>query len=256
MARTAIRPGAEPFSAEGGPHGALVLHGFTGSPQSMRPLAHALAAEGFAVELPRLPGHGTSLDDLLGTDWSDWSSAADAVYLELTARVERVVLVGLSMGATLATWLATRHPEVAGLVLVNPLLAPLPVELRGAIDELVAQGVATMPAVGGDIADPAQEELAYEATPVAALASLLTAVDELQTALASITAPVLLMTSAHDHVVPVGAADVLARELGGRFESVVLERSYHVATLDYDAPEIERRAVDFARRVVSEDRAG
>ena len=73
-----ILPGAEPFSAAGGPHGVLVLHGFTGCPQSMRPLAEAFAAAGFTVELPRLPGHGTSLEDMLQTTWSDWSSHAEA----------------------------------------------------------------------------------------------------------------------------------------------------------------------------------
>src|SRR5580704_15003176 len=51
--------GAEAFSAPGGPDGVLVLHGFTGSPFSMRPLADKLAEAGYAVELPRLPGHGT-----------------------------------------------------------------------------------------------------------------------------------------------------------------------------------------------------
>ena len=55
MTEVGVMPGAEPFSAPGGPHGALVLHGFTGSPQSMRGVAQALAAAGFAVELPRFP---------------------------------------------------------------------------------------------------------------------------------------------------------------------------------------------------------
>ena len=68
-----IIPGCEPWSAAGGPHGVLVLHGFTGNPQSMRGLAEAFAAAGFAVEIPLLPGHGTSVDDLDDTGWADWS---------------------------------------------------------------------------------------------------------------------------------------------------------------------------------------
>ena len=59
-----VLPGAEPFSAPGGPHGALVVHGFTGTPQSMRGLAQAFARAGYAVELPLLPGHGTTVDDM------------------------------------------------------------------------------------------------------------------------------------------------------------------------------------------------
>ena len=115
-----VLAGAEPFSASGGPHGALVVHGFTGCPQSMRGLAQAFAAAGFATELPLLPGHGTSVDDMLATRWADWSGAAESAYDELAARCDRVVVAGLSMGGTITAWLATRHPEIAGLVLVNP----------------------------------------------------------------------------------------------------------------------------------------
>src|SRR5436309_9351601 len=95
MAEDPVLPGAEPFSAPGGPHGVLVLHGFTGCPQSMRGLAEAFAGAGFAVELPRLPGHGTSLDDMLGTGWSDWSGHAEATYSDLAARCDKVVVAGL-----------------------------------------------------------------------------------------------------------------------------------------------------------------
>ena len=77
-AAPAVLPGAEPFSAAGGPMGALVLHGFTGCPQSMRGLAQAFAAAGFTVELPRLPGHGTSVEDMTQYSWADWSAAASS----------------------------------------------------------------------------------------------------------------------------------------------------------------------------------
>ena len=104
---TDVLPGAEPFSAAGGPHGALVVHGFTGCPQSMRGLAQAFAAAGFATELPLLPGHGTSVDDMLATRWADWSGAAEAAYENLAARCDRIVVAGLSMGGTIT---AIRSP--------------------------------------------------------------------------------------------------------------------------------------------------
>ena len=131
MPESPVLSGAEPFSAAGGPHGALVLHGFTGSPQSMRGLAQALAGAGFAVELPRLPGHGTSLEDMLATGWTDWSGAAEAAHRELAGRCERVVVVGLSMGGTLTVWLATRHPEIAGIVCVSAGFYPVAGMLGG-----------------------------------------------------------------------------------------------------------------------------
>ena len=107
----------------------LVLHGFTGNPQSMRPLAEAVAAAGFTVEMPLLPGHGTAIEDMIPTRFEDWSSAAEAVYDELAARCDKVIVSGLSMGGTLACWLATRHPEIAGIAVVNPLVVALDEEL-------------------------------------------------------------------------------------------------------------------------------
>ena len=121
---TPLLAGAEPFSASGGEHGVLVCHGFTGNPQSMRGLAQAFAGAGFTVELPLWPGHGTSIDDMLETRWEDWSSAAELAFSELESRCSKVVVAGLSMGGTLATWLAARHPEVAGLVAINPAIEP------------------------------------------------------------------------------------------------------------------------------------
>ena len=121
--------GCEPLSVAGGPIGVLVLHGFTGSPFSMRGIAEQMANAGFSVEMPLLPGHGTSLDDMIPTRFSDWLGAADAAYESLAARTEQVVVVGLSMGGTLTCALAERHGEIAGIALVNPLVEPASPEM-------------------------------------------------------------------------------------------------------------------------------
>ena len=248
-----VMPGAEPFSAPGGPHGALVLHGFTGCPQSMRGLANVFAAAGFAVELPLLPGHGTSVDDMVETDWSDWSAAAEAAYTELAARCERVVVAGLSMGGTLALWLATRYPEIAGLVLVNPAVgSPANGEaMRGPLVELLNSGEQLMAGLSNDLADPDATELAYDQTPIAALVSLLGGIEELYPRLSDVACPVLLLVSPEDHVVPPGAREALAATVAGPIEDVTLERSYHVATIDYDRELVEQRAAEFAERVTN-----
>lgn len=245
-----IIPGCEPWSADGGPHGVLVLHGFTGSPQSMRGLAEAFAAAGFAVDLPLLPGHGTSVDDLVETSWDDWSSAAEAAYEALAAQCERVVVAGLSMGGSLTAWLASRHPEIAGIVCVNPAVS-IPAEIASALQEMLDGGVDRIPAIGGDVADPEGREKAYDATPVAAMLSLAAAARAFGDELGRIACPVLIMTSPQDHVVEPSNSDLLAAGVSGPVERVTLERSYHVATLDYDKDLINERAVEFARRVTS-----
>ena len=206
-----VLPGAEPFSAPGGPHGALVLHGFTGCPQSMRGLAQAFAGAGFAVELPRLPGHGTSIEDMLETGWTDWSAHAETAYNDLAARCDKIVVAGLSMGGTLTVWLAERHPEIAGIVLVNPAIEPPAESFREMLRGILDSGSPTMPAVGNDIADPDQTELAYDATPVPCLLSLCEADDEIAAALGTVECPVLLMNSPQDHVVPPSSSDILAK---------------------------------------------
>lgn len=244
----AVLPGAEPQSWAGGAAGALVIHGFTGCPQSMRSLAQAFADAGFTTELPRLPGHGTTIQDMLTTSWEDWSSAVDAAYQDLAARCESVVVAGLSMGGTLAVWLCAQHPEIAGCVAINAAVMPQP-ELAELLVPLLEAGEETFDAVGNDIAKEGVVELAYDRTPLAPLASLGAAIDDLQPRLAAIRCPVLILTSPQDHVVPPASSDHLAAGVSGPVERISLERSYHVATLDHDAELIESEAVAFARRV-------
>ena len=247
-----IIPGAEPWSSPaGGPHGVLVLHGFTGNPHSMRPLAEAFADAGFAVELPLLPGHGTSLADMHQTGWPDWSAAADAAYDRIAARAEKVVVAGLSMGGALTAWLGGRHPEIAGFVFINAL-ATEPPGIRDLVQPMIDAGETLMPAIGSDIADPEVSELAYDGTPLQPLASLFDAADEIGRSLTQITAPSLIFTSLQDHVVPITDSDVIAARVRGPVERVALERSFHVATLDYDRPVIEQTSVAFAKQVTGQ----
>jgi carboxylesterase len=245
-----ILPGAEPYSATGDARGALVLHGFTGNPQSMRGLALALSDAGFTVEMPLLPGHGTEVADMVPTRWEDWSGAAEAAYLGLAARCDGVVVAGLSMGGSLSVWLAERHPEIAGIALVNPLVSS-PADLVPLVNEMVDGGMETMPGIGSDIALEGSVESAYAEVPLRAAQSLFAAAAEIEHGLESVTCPVLLFTSTQDHVVPPSNSDLLAARVKGPVERIILERSFHVATLDHDKDEIEARTVEFAAGVLS-----
>jgi carboxylesterase len=246
-----LLPGADPWSHEGGPVGMLCIHGFTGNPSSMRGVAEAAAAAGLSVELPRLPGHGTTVDDMMTTTWADWTAEADAAYGRLAARTEKVVVAGLSMGGSLTLWLGTRHPEIAGLVCINPATMPQPAEIVAMVQGMVDEGETLMPGIGSDIAKPDVHESAYEGTPLPPLISLMAGLAELQDALPTVTTPLLLMNSPEDHVVEPAQSEHLAALWSGPLERVSLERSYHVATMDYDAELIEAEAVAFARRVAA-----
>jgi carboxylesterase len=233
-----VIPGAEPWAADGtNGHGVLVLHGFTGNPNSMRGLAEAFHAAGFTVDMPLLPGHGTTAAEL-------------AAFRALAAEVDEVVVAGLSMGGSLTCWLAAAHPEIAGIVLINPATRGTP-DLRESVEALQAAGEEYIPGIGSDIAKPGVDETAYADTPLAALMSLLVAEEEFGGHLDRIAQPVLLMTSPQDHVVPPTDSDHLVDRVAGPVERVTLERSYHVATLDYDKDLIEERAVAFAEKVTT-----
>ncbi len=243
-----VLPGAEPWSAAGGAAGALVLHGFTGNPVSMRGLAEAFAAGGFAVELPRLPGHGTHVDDMIQTTWDDWRAEAERAYDALVARCEKVVVVGLSMGGALTLSIAVDHPEVSGIVCINAP-AQVPEEMAGLVRDMVKGGAETMDSIGGDIADPEATEMSYDKTPLRPLASLAEGGAALRPRLGEVRCPVLVITSRQDHVVNPDDSDVIVASVAGEVERVFLERSYHVATVDYDKDIVIERAVAFAQRV-------
>src|SRR5271169_2124203 len=116
-----VIPGAEPFSCDGGPVGVLLCHGFTGTPQSLRPWAEYLTEAGLTVRVPRLPGHGTSWQEMNRTRWEDWYAEADRNYRELRERCSKVFVMGLSMGGTLTLGLAEQYGDaISGIVLVNP----------------------------------------------------------------------------------------------------------------------------------------
>ena len=248
---TALIPGAEPWSHSGtGPDGALVLHGFTGNPGSMRGVAEALASAGFHVEMPLLPGHGTTVEEMIPTGWADWSGAAEDAYRALATRSRRVVVVGLSMGGALTLWLGAEHPEIAGLVCINPATQTQPDGVIEMVRGMIDAGSETMPAIGSDIAEPGVTEASYDATPLRPLVSFLVdGMAPLQGRYPAMRQPLLLLSSPQDHVVEPAQGDFLAATYGGEVTRVSLDRSYHVATMDYDKDLVEERTVAFARAV-------
>ena len=243
-----VRPGAEPFSFDGGPVGALMIHGFTGSPASMRPWGEHLAAAGLTVLGPRLPGHGTRWQDMNLTTWRDWYAEAQRGLLTLTGRCEQVFVMGLSMGGALSLRLAEDHPDaVAGLVLVNPSLLTLRKDAK--LLPYVSRVVPSLKGIVNDIKKEGADEIGYGRVPLRAAASLpdlwRTTTDDL----GRVTCPTLVFRSREDHVVEPASCELLLAQIGSSdVEERLLDESYHVATLDHDAPLIFAGSLDFVRR--------
>lgn len=245
--------GAEPWSHTGSTSvGALCIHGFTGNPSSMRGVAEAFAAAGHHVELPRLPGHGTAVSDMIPTRWHHWTSAVEESYRTLASRVDHVVVAGLSMGGSLTLWTALQHPEVAGIVCINPAAQPQAPEMIEMVQGLLAAGTEVFEGIGSDIADPNVKETAYPETPLAPLVSMVVeGITPMVPQYPTARVPLLLITSKNDHVVDPVQSDQLAEQWGGPVERILLDRSYHVATQDYDKDLIFEAAVKFAATVTS-----
>ena len=242
-----VLPGAEPIDLPGGPVGVLLSHGFTGTTTSMRPWAEHLSAAGLTVAAPRLPGHGTRWQDMNKTRWSDWYGEIERTFDDLRGRCTSVFAMGLSMGGTLVLRLAEeRADQVAGLVVVNAAIATERKDAK--LAPYLSKVLPSMPGIGSDIKKPGVQELAYDKTPLKAFASLYAAWPVVRADLHRITCPILAYRSRVDHVVePISGRLLLEGCAGGTIEERVLEDSYHVATLDNDAPTIFAGSLDFVR---------
>ncbi|MEV0703113.1 alpha/beta fold hydrolase [Saccharopolyspora sp. NPDC050389] len=244
-----VLPGAEPFTHNGSEDiGVLLCHGFTSTPQSMRAWGEHLAAEGFTVRCPLLPGHGTRWPDLNRTGWRDWYATVEGELAELLGRCRSVFVFGQSMGGTLTLRLAEQHPDIAGIVLVNPSVMTLRKGSR-----LLPLLSKVWPAIGGipgDIAKPDGFELAYQRLPLRAMASLQELWGVVRGDLGRVRQPLLLFRSTVDHIVePVNSALVLDGVASSDLAEVVLADSFHVATLDHDAPAVFSGSVEFLQRI-------
>lgn len=250
-----LAPHADPFHSDGHPGasgrrvGVLLSHGFTGSPASLRPWGEYLADHGYAVAVPRLPGHGTTWKDMVSTTYADWYAEVESEFEKLSAKTDAVVVGGLSMGGGLALWLAANHPhEVSGVVAVNAAVASDNKQLLAV--PVLKHVVRARPGIGNDIKKPGVSEHAYDKTPLRPLHSMMKGWKQTRTDLPKVTCPVLLFRSAEDHVVDPSSARIILGGISSRDTTErVLEDSYHVATLDNDAPVIFAESAAFIERV-------
>jgi carboxylesterase len=235
---------AQPFHSDDGRVGVLFCHGFTGSPWSLLEWARVTADAGYRVSLPRLPGHGTTWQELNLTTWRDWYAAVERAFLELRASCDQVFVTGLSMGGALALRLAEKYPDdVAGLVLVNPAVLGAAKMQALPVLQLVKTSAK---AIGSDIAQPGVDEFAYARTPLRAANSMMRMWVDIRACLDLVNCPLLVFRSTNDHVVPAAStAFVLSHVSSDDVSERVLSRSYHVATMDHDKEQIFTESLEF-----------
>ena len=230
------------YSAEGsGTHqstGILLVHGFTGTPASMRPWAHYFHDRGYTVSVPLIPGHGTSWHELNHVAWQEWPAKVEKELKRLKEKCDKVFICALSMGGGNSLYVTAKNQSlVDGLVLVNPMIHIPGVQIK--FVHIISRIQKSRASVGDDIKKPGVTEWGYDALPLKGDAQLYKYLKLTRALLPTINTPTLLFHSVEDHILPVSNTEIIMKELGASDKRrIELTNSYHVATLDYDAETI------------------
>lgn len=237
-----------PADGEANGAAALCLHGLTGTPYEVRPVAEALLARGIRVRAPWMAGHEGGAEVLATTPREAWVEEARALLAELRAEHERVFLVGVSMGGLVSLRLAETE-TVDGMVVIGvPLVLAPPVPQ---LLPLIRRFVSSRPKSGSDIQEPGARARhpGLSAMPFSAVAELIALQSEVIPDLARVQAPILVAHGRLDRTARPRDAKRILDEVGSNEKELFyLERSGHVATVDYDGPALARAAADFLGR--------
>ena len=225
--------------------GILLVHGFTGSPASMRPWAHFMNELGYTVRVPRLPGHGRNWEDLNAVSWEEWPARVVQDLQALRTTCSKVFVFGLSMGGG-TTLNVAENNLVDGIVLVNPMIHIPGIQIKFApVLAILKKG---MPSVGNDIKKPDVTEWGYDVLPTRGVLQLNKLLKSTKANLAKVTAPTLLFHSVEDHVLPISNSDIIMSGISSsNKQRIEMTNSYHVATLDYDADLIFANALEHVK---------
>ena len=214
--------------------GVVVLHGLGGTPHSVLPITAAVHGAGYATVAPKLPGHGTHPSDLIDRTWDEWLDFVVDICDELAGRSTGVVVIGQSMGGSLALAAATRRQFIRGVGAINALVREPDPDTTEHLEHLISRGRTMQPAGDPDLRDPEAHDSAYAELALTSLIQLGVGASAARESLPSITVPVFVASSVHDNVVDPSSSDEITAGVAGPVTRIRLENSGHVAALDLD----------------------
>ena len=252
----------------GGKTGILLIHGLGGTPVELKVVAAGLQKEGFTVSCCKLAGHCGTEEDLIATGWRDWVASVEEALSALSARCDTVLVGGLSMGAILALHAAAKYPEkISGLLLYAPTLwydgfsVPWYAfllkwlintragqryrfkerEPYGIKDERIRKFIIRAMGQGKSA------EAGLATTPAPSLQQLWELVDVVKPQLSAIRTPALIVHAREDDISDLSNTIYLQRKLGGLVDTLVLDDSYHIVTIDRQRSLVVDRSAAFGR---------
>lgn len=241
-----IKDWGRPFHYEGSNSKALLLiHGFTGSTHQLRPLGKQLAEqEGWTTLGIRLPGHGTTVEDLAQTNWPDWYLRSELALKELDQDYATIAVLGFSFGAALAFYLASKNNNfVSGVIGLCPAL-----RLRGITQYFVPVIKYLKKTVRKGEPNPNDPWRGYHQVPLESLSSVLKFQKIARKSLPEVIAPVLVIQGANDKRIPAKIGQEIAQKIGSRrYEQFWAEKAGHIVMFSPDASKITKKISTFLK---------
>ena len=244
-------PESEPLRLFAGKTGVLMIHGFRGTPASIKPWALSLHEKGLSVFAPTLAGHGTHWSDLNKVSWEDWYDVVEKEFLELKKSCDQVFVAGFSMGGALALRLSQiRGSELAGTILVNASIYDE--RKRFKLVPALSLILPSIPGGPGDVAKPGAPQHGYQRIPLRGLNQLRKLWEVVERDLYLVDLPLMVSYSLNDHVVhPVCSETIIDNVYSADIREVVFEKSFHNVALDHDAELLNEESMEFILDVLS-----
>jgi carboxylesterase len=237
----------DPFLWQNGRVGVVLIHGFTATAAEVRPLGRILYEQGYTVAGPLLPGHNTRPEDLNRVRWQDWVAAVEEAYQKTSELCSPVFVGGESTGGILALYLASEHPEIAGVLAYAPALRLTLSPFERIRLHLAAPLLASVPKQSIDANHAWQ---GYRVNPLKGAIQLLRLQQEVRRRLPRITQPVLIVQGRQDLTVHPGVPDEIESRVNARIvEKHWMENSSHVVIVDKELDRVGEITLAFLQKI-------
>jgi carboxylesterase len=235
------------FFWEAGHIGVLLCHGFTATTAEVRLLAQALHAQEYTVAGPLLPGHGTTARDCNRYTWQDWSASVEQTYQQLAAHCQKIVVGGESTGALLTLYLATKHPEAAGILCYAPALRLKLKRITNILLSILSPFITSVPKPPSRDENPWQ---GYAVQPLKGATQLKHLQNVIQPLLSQIHQPILILQGRLDPTVHPQSPQIIYDQVSSAIKELHwLENSTHCVILDKERELAASLTLDFLKRL-------